>query len=348
MYTRGLVRFPWSNDIFATGPDAVIVRGDVSLEHLQKNLYLKSVLSSIEGALVTTTQSGDVPLFLLQDDGGKYRLKATNLKELDGTADTPWFGGALVWTRSGLFLLDRASEAKPFALSAENQSPVRVGISSNFYTRLLSGASDLQTLDRLRTVYVRQGRAGWFRITKDRKWSPVKGLPNELMLTTFDPGQGEMLLGMADGVYAINADGQARKLEGVGVSRGVIRAIARSGKEIIAGGNEGLFQIANDLSTISPIPNASIESIGSVDAIRDVGFAGFDIVEASNGTYAFEGGKLTRIAALASSARYDHLGIFPQLKRVLVARRVASGPMIFELARKDTHGECAAGIEEQQ
>jgi hypothetical protein len=346
MYTRGLVRFPWSDDIFATGPDAVVVRGDVSLEHLQKNLYLKSVLSSIEGALVTTTQSGDSPVFLLQDDGGKYRLKPTSLKGLDGTADTPWFGGALVWTRSGLLLLDRSGEVKPFVLSADRYAPMRGGLSVNFYTRLLFGASDLHTIDRFRTVYFRQGRAGWFQITRDRKWSPITGLPNELMLTTFDPGQGEVLLGMADGVYAINADGQARKLEGAGVSRGVIRAFARSGNKIIAGGNEGLFQIPDDLSTISPIPNASVESIGTVERIHDVGFAGFDIVEASNGTYAFEGGKLMRIAALASSARYDHLGVFSRLGRVLMTRRIASGPLIFELERKNPAGDCTGRLSE--
>ena len=280
----------------------------------------EGIFPSIQAALVTADGGSTAPARLLRREDEKYRLIDLKAREVEVAVDAPWFGAPLVWAGAGLVSLDRDGVATPFeVIHSERSSPVRVRLPGAFYSRLLVGASDFFAVDRLQTIYVRRQHDGWFRITRDREWLPVRGLPNELVLARFDPGDGDVLFGTGHGMYAIGAAGEARKIEGERAPKQAIRAFASSGTSIIAGGDEGLFEIQNDLSDIRPVAHSSAESIGSIGDIFDVSFAGFVIIEASNGTYAYENGTLKRISrsvvgqpiirtlvVSAAPSRFDH------------------------------------------
>ncbi len=212
------------------------------------------------------------------------------------------------------------------------------------YTQLLSGVSDFFAVDRFQTIYVRQERDGWFRITRDREWLPIRGLPNELVFAHFDPGSGDALFGTSQGIFAVNANGDARKLSGDAVPSHVIRAFASTSNSIIAGGNDGLFEVWPDSFTATPVENGGVEAIGSIHGIIKVGFGDLDIIEASNGTYAFEAGKLSRIRDLAAASGASYPFVFPHLRRVLVKKGFEGGPLLLELARYDDQAQCTKPI----
>lgn len=337
-YTRGLVALPWSNDVLTTGPDGTVVRSDLSLERLHQWVLPKVISRSIGGALVTAGEGEHAPQ-LLQLDKGTYRLRTLNMPSVDVAVDAPWFGGVLVSGGAGLSLVRGDGSLTPFKF-ANAASPPRPALSAAFYARVAFGVSDVFAIDRLQTIYAREQHGGWFRLTKDRAWLPVEGLPNQLALAHFDPGKGEALFGMGSGIYAVGRDGKARKLDGPGAPGSIVRAFASAGHSILAGGNEGLFEVSEDLSHVAPLAHGSADSIGSVFAILDVGFAGFDIVETSSGTYAFEDGELKRVPALSSVARADNLTVLPRLRRVLATKSSERGPLLFELGRNDQNGQC--------
>lgn len=343
-YLRGLATLPWSGDVLLTGYRGAIVRDDLSPQTFEGQSKLQGVFPSMRGALVFTDQDGGGVRLLRLDDDGKYRFKETKLKDVNASLDAPWFGGALVWTGSGLFVLDADGSALPFEISDTKAASVaRSSLSGDVYTRTLFGAEDFFALDRFKTVYVRRQRDGWFRITSDRKWLPVHGLPNTLILAYADPGNGEVLFGTGHGIFALNADGDARRLEGPGYPS-QIRAFADTGDSILAGGSEGLFEVRKDLSSAILVENGSAASIGAIADIFDVGFAGFDIVKASYGTYAFENGHLERIQELSAAGRASDPSIFPSLRRALVTKIDEPKSLIFELGRYERHGQCTASI----
>jgi hypothetical protein len=157
-------------------------------------MKLKGIFPSIEAVLTTGDGGSAAPARLLRQENGKYRLIDIKAHEIEAAVDAPCFGGPLVWTGSGLVSLDRNGIATAFEVSHhERDSPVRFRVAGAFYSRLLVGASDFFAVDRLQTIYVRRQHDGWFRITRNREWLPVRGLPNELVLTEFDPGSGNVL-----------------------------------------------------------------------------------------------------------------------------------------------------------
>jgi hypothetical protein len=336
-YTRELAILPWSGDVLTLGPDATVVRADLSLEKLGQWTRPKVISSAIEGALVIAGE-GDYPPELLKLENSKYRLRNIGINAVEAAVDAPWLGGALVWNHSGLFLLKPDGNVIPFR-AANIAPPLRPDLSGTLYSKVLFGVSDFFAIDRFQTIYARQQHSGWFRLTRDRQWLPVHGLPNELALVHFDPGQGEILFGLADGIYAVDANGEARKLSDS--SSGVIDAIAGAKDVILAGGNHGLFEISKDLSRFVPVANGSDDAIGSVSDILDVEFAGIDVIEASRGTYSFEGGKLRRIRDLSAAVDAQRLTVYPRLRRVLATKHFVSGPLIFELGRVDERGDCS-------
>jgi hypothetical protein len=347
-YTRSLVRLPWSDDVMIAGFGSAVVRDDLSLDRLDRDGILKGIFRSIQGALIVT--GGDEgPAWLLRLENGRYRLQETKLKEVQATLDAPWFGGALVWTRSGLFLLSADGNAVPFEVSNANPpSPIGLSLSGASYSRILFDVDDFFAIDRFKTAYVRLQHGGWFRITPDREWLPVRGLPNELVLAHFDSGSGEALFGTRHGIFAVNGDGDARRLDGAGYPSQIVRAFTSSGSSIIAGGNEGLFEIRKDLSDSAPVANGSVASIGAVADIFDSGFAGFDIVAASNGTYAFENGSLKRIRDLSAAGRASEPWIFPGLRRILVTKSAESQSLLFEFGRYAGGGQCTGAMVDQR
>jgi hypothetical protein len=141
------------------------------------------------------------------------------------------------------------------------------GSSAKRLKRVLFGVSDWFAVDRFQTIYARQRKGGWFRLTKDRQWLPVHGLPNDLVMARLDPGQREILPGLSSGIYAVDANGQARKLDGQGAPSHIIRTLAGTASGIPAGGDDGLFEISKDVSRIVPVDRGSVGSIGSVQPL---------------------------------------------------------------------------------
>jgi hypothetical protein len=348
-YTRNLARLPWSGEAIAIMANDTVIHSDLSIEEFSKHQYSKliGVFPSIQSALIA--RGGEKgPVRLLRFDTGRSRLIDTKLERIEVAVDAPWFGTPVLVTRSGLLSIDRDGVLTPFAVSQpEGQSPpASLTPSLATYTQVLLGASDFFAIDRYQTIYVRHQRDGWFRITRDRQWLPVRGLPNEPALEHFDPGAGEVLFGMLRGIFAVSVDGEAREIAGDSGPKRRIRAFAKSGGSIIAGGDEGLFEIGADLSSVTPVANGSIEMIGSVRDIVEVGFGDFSIVETSNGTYAFENGSFRRIRDLSAASRASDPFVFPRLRRVLVTKRFEAGPLLFELARYDGEGQCTRPIAE--
>lgn len=337
-YTRGLVALPWSDEVLATGPESTIVRSDLSLEQLHQWVVPKAIAGSIEGAVVSIG-NGERPPLLLRAENGKYQLRKVSMTPVAAALDTPWFGGVLLSNRAGLALLGRDGGTLPFSVST-TVSKSRPPLYGDSYSRMFFHASDFFAIDRFKTIFVRQQPGRWFRLTKDREWLSVPDLPDELVLTHFDPGQGDVLFGMGSGIYAVGLNGAARKIEGPGAPSHVIRTFARAGNSVIAGGDEGLFELSGDLSGAIPIANGSAATIGSVSEIVAVEFAGIDIIKATDGTYAFENGKLTRVRDLSAAGRAENLTAFPHLRRVLAMKPFESGPLLFELGRNDQSGQC--------
>lgn len=342
-YTRSLAKLPWSDEIIAIGANETVIRRDLSIEdvasHQSSDLF--GVFPSIQSALVAVSGVNGPMISLLRSDNGKYRLITTKLLRLDAAVDAPWFDTPVLGNYPGLSSMDRNGVLMPFAIlqSKGSSSPA-----VNIYTRLLSAASDFFAVGRFQTIYVRQQRSGWFRITRDRELLPIRGLPDELVFAHFDPGSGDVLFGMSQGIFAVNANGDARKLSGDAVPSHVIRAFANTSNSIIAGGNDGLFEVQPDSFTATPVGNGGVEAIGSIHGIVEVGFGDLDIIEASNGTYAFEAGKLSRIRDLAAVSGASRPFVFPHLRRVLVKKRFEVGPLLSELARYDDQAQCTKPI----
>jgi hypothetical protein len=346
-YARSLRTFPWSEDVFEVGHNSTVVHGDLSLEKLDKPFVPKVVSSAMRVALVDSGENNHRPM-LLRLENEKYELLKIDLNDmqkLQAAYDTPWLGGMLTLVNSRLFLLQRDANLVPLVAINTGASPPP--ISNAFYSDVLFGVSDVFAVSRIEVVYVRSQQAGWFRLTKEREWLPIRGLPNQLALAHFDPGQGEVLFGLSTGVYAVDANGGARKVAGPSSPQDIIRTFADVGHVILAGGNEGLFEIAKDLSRVVPVANGSAETIGSVAEIINVGFAGFDIVQASNGTFAFENGELKRIPSASLANGFENYKVFEGARRVF-AMKSGDGPPLFELGRNDQNGRCLKAIVDER
>jgi hypothetical protein len=346
-YARSLRTFPWSEDVFEVGRNSTVVHGDLSFEKLDQPFVPKVVSGAMRAALVDSGENNHRPM-LLRPENEKYELLKIDLNDmqkLEAAYDTPWLGGMLTLVNSRLFLLQRDANLVPLVATNTGASPPP--ISNAFYSDVLFGVSDVFAVSRIEIVYVRSQQAGWFRLTKQREWLPISGLPNQLALAHFDPGQGEVLFGLSTGVYAVDADGGARKVDGPSSPQDIIRTFADVGHVILAGGNEGLFEIAKDLSRVVPVANGSAETIGSVAEIINVGFAGFDIVQASNGTFAFENGELKRIPGASVANGFVNYKVFEGARRVF-AMKGGDGPPLFELGRNDQNGRCLKAIVDER
>ena len=344
-YTRDLVRLPWSDEIVAAGPDSAVVHTDLSIQSIGRGLELRAVMPSIQTALIAP-DTGSIAYSILRAERGNYQLQKTKLQDVEGFADTPWLKGVLLWTRAGLFMLNHYGNASPvdFADSG-NSSPARFGLQAAFYDAVYAGVSDMLAVQRFHQVYVRQQKAGWWRIMPDLQWLPIHFLPNELALAYFDPGAGDFLIGTTSGVYAINREGNAVKIDRPDGPARAVRDFKRVGDEVIAGGDDGLFEIRR-MSHITHVADGDADHIGAVLAITDVSFARLAIVTASNGTFEYQAGMLKRIADLSQAQGASAPRVFPNLHLVVVAKRFIQGPLLFELARRGSDGACSRNFVE--
>ena len=238
-------------------------------------------------------------------------------------------------------MIDRDGHTKHVAIPNQAKSPSsRDEIDGALLLTPQQASQIMFPANRFEQVYTYHARAGWWAITADLQWLPIGGMPNEHALAHIDPGYGAMLLGTKTGVYAIQANGLAERLGGVEAPSHAIRSFVRIGDTVIAGGDDGLFAISPS-NRITQVPYGDAEHIGIVLGIVELGFAGLAVVQASNGTFAYEAGGLRRIPDLSSVTGKFRLMPFPELGRVLWTYGFLNPSLLFDLARRDAGGACS-------
>jgi hypothetical protein len=294
---------------------------------------LRGVLPSIRSVAIEVDAMGR-SIKLVRLERNQYRPLETPLSPADISfaVDAPWFGGPIVGNRRGMFLMDRDGHLAKFDVQglgavSFGQDPVRVPIA----------------IERFRTIYLWSN--SWFRITPERQWLPIRGLPRDAFINAkFDPGFGEALLATNKGVFALDQDGSARELGGSDAAgRGRFRSLvmAPGGGAVLAGGAEGLFRIDLPTYRMQPVSNGSSDVIGDVRLITRSEYSDLAIVEASNGTYAFTREGLQVIRDLAAPGNFSKVFVFGSLRRMFVTKRQDSGPVLYELGQRNAVGVCA-------
>jgi hypothetical protein len=333
-FTRSLARLPWSDQVIAAGTVETIVRDDMTVQLVARSQHsdLLDVFPSIRSAAVVA-DSARRPILLIRSDGDQYRRVDTALARADIAfiVDAPWFGGPLVETRRGLFLLDRDGRLTAFELRNLDARPP--GLFSTFTPFVI---------DRFRTIYV--WRDGWFRITQNRELLPVHGLPQHALLNaSLDPGSGSVLLATSAGLFVMDQDGNASHLGAGGpADHAYFGSLARTSDDriILAGGAEGLFRIDLDNYEPQQVPNGSKDIIGAVRDITSSHYAGLDIVDAANGTYSLSDKGLELIHDLSAASNASRVFVFEQQHRMLVTKRDDRLPVLYDIGRRDSGGTC--------
>jgi hypothetical protein len=340
-YTPSLATLPWSDEVVSSGPDAMIIHDDLSMEHLPiaSNALFGQKLVSIRAL---TIEGPDIKL--LSQASGRHRLIDLPLRRGPrAIVDAPWLGGPVVSTAGGLFIIGTNGRLKQLELreAADVGSSKRTADEPQSFS-----TAHLFAIERFRSVYARG--SGWIRITDDRRWHRINGLPREAVTwSTLDPGSDKVLLLTDQGLFVINEDGWTSKIRGA--KSFVFTTIGREigSGAILAGGDGGLFRVNLDSSELTAVANATNEYIGTVRRIVDVPFANVNVVEASNGTYALQDGKLSIIRDLAAAAQLSGVSMFPHLRRMLAKGRADEGPLLFEVGRRDPAGACTQPLSRQ-
>jgi hypothetical protein len=333
-FTRSLARLPWSDEVIAAGTVETVVRKDMTVQLVARSQHsdLFGVFPSIRSAAVVADFAKG-PIQLIRLDGDRYHHADTALARADVAfiVDAPWFGGPLVETRRGPFLMNRDGQLTAFELQ-------------NLRAHLpgLFNAVTPFAIDRFRTIYI--SRKGWFRITQNRELLPVHGLPQDALVNaSLDPGSGSVLLATSKGLFAINQDGNASNLgRGGPADHANFSSLARTPHDrvILAGSVEGLFRIDLDNYELEPVPNGSKDIIGAVLDITSSQYAGIDIVDASNGTYSLSDRGLELIHDLSSASNVSRVFVFEQQHRMLVTKRNDILPVLYEIGQRDSGGTC--------
>jgi hypothetical protein len=340
---RTLVSLPWSDEVMAIGVRDTVIRRDLSTTEIVRRQHgdVLGVFPSIRSVLIVAVSSPPGQLQLIRQDDNGYRVVETKIKRNDIAvlADAPWFGAPIVGNWYGLFSLDRAGTLSKFDIE---------GFARNKYANhSFSGpgrvfrVSDFFAIDRFKTIFAWQ--KGWFRITSDRRWLPVQGLPsNAIVYGTFDPGRGDVLFGTGHGIFAVNEAGQARAVAGPGAPRRIVRSFAyeAGGRRILAGGDEGLFALRPGSFEVENLTEGVTDAIGAVRRVLDTGFAGINLFEAADGTFEVKDGKIAVVGTLKASTGASGVYVFPRLRALMVKNAGKSGVTFFELARRDAKGGC--------
>ena len=138
---------------------------------------------------------------------------------------------------------------------------------------------------------------GWKRLTADLQIEDVPGIDpvGRLVLATYDPGQGDMLVGTSEGLYSMSEQGVARFVPQTG--KGAVRVLQHLSAvdALILGSEYGLFRERDD-HTIVAIPLGDAISIGTVYRAVDVPWARLTLIAAARGIYVLDKDeKLTRL-----------------------------------------------------
>jgi hypothetical protein len=330
-YMRWVAALPWSDEVIAVGAMDTILRNDLTLQSIGnwQSSRLVGVFPSIESAAVEVGATGK-PIKLIRREGSQYRRVDTALSndDIGFIVDAPWFGGPIVGDRTGLHLMDRDGRLSRFEMQNNDVRGFNPWAVSAF------------VVDRFRTIYVRSRE--WHRITSDRRWLPVPGLPQDAFVNdTFDPGSGDVLLATSKGMFALDPEGRARPI-GDDRGRARFRSLARSPGDnaVLAGGAEGLFRISLGTYEMLPVANGSKDMIGDVRQITESASSDFAIVAASNGTYALTPGGLEVIRDLAAPSNASTVFVFKSLHRMLVTERGDKEPVLYDIGRRDPSGTC--------
>jgi len=190
----------------------------------------------------------------------------------------------------------------------------------------------------------------------DRIEPPRVSLPESLRsllpagahaLATLDAGSGEVLFATTAGLFVTDGRGNTRRLGGTAGLRAVRTLAFEPGtRHVLAGGDGGLFRITAGSLDVEPLDNGTSDIIGAVNRIVDASFAGASIIEASNGTYALENGRLSIIRDLAAASRMSSVYAFPHLRRLL-AKDQGDEPLLYEAGRRDSTSICSRPISDQ-
>ncbi len=346
-FTRNLFRLPWSEDVVAGGTIESVIRKDLSVQQVSSVQYseILGVFPSIQAALIVAENS-DGPIKMIRLDGNTYRRIDTSIRRNDigMIVDAPWFGGPLVGNWHGLFLMGHDGRLTPFDVDGLKRDDS--GRYTFSRTKRGYGAKTFFAVGRFQTIYAWMD--GWFRITSERHWQPMAGLPREaFVLTTFESETGDVLFGTDLGIFAITPQGQARKLDDSNHGpRRSIRTFAEvTGRQkILAGGDEGLFVVQSNSFNVEPLTNGSDDLMGSVRRIVASEFANLSIIETSNGSYSFDGTNLKVIEDLSPASGVSSVAVFPTLRRMLVKKSSENGPLVYELNERDAANNCRKPI----
>jgi hypothetical protein len=343
-FTRHLVHLPWSGDVLAAGTMESAVRADLSVQQVSAVQYseILGVFPSIQSALIEV--GGLIKMIRL--DGNTYRRIDTAISKNDiGTiVDAPWFGGPIVGNWHGLFLMGHDGGLAPFDVE---------GLKRDFSGRYTFshlkrgyGAKTFFAISRFQTIYA--WLDGWFRITPERRWQPVVGLPREaFVLTTFESETGDALFGTDLGIFAVTQQGQARRLgDSNHGPRRSIRTFAEvpGGQRILAGGDEGLFVVQTDSYNVEPLADGSDDVIGSARRIVESKFANLSIIETSTGSYSFDGTNLKVLEDLSPASGVSNVAVFPALHRMFAIKSREDGPILYELNERDAANNCTRPV----
>ncbi|HEY8564755.1 MAG TPA: hypothetical protein VIL65_04590 [Beijerinckiaceae bacterium] len=339
--TRSLIPLSWSGDVFASGVTRAVIGRDLSFQVLEEGQVPKvvAVLPTLRTVLI---QAGVRPIQALRGGPDGYRLETFGLpkKPPGELVDAPWFETVLSFNSDGITSIDAKGEQTPFSLQG---FPTLKPAERWSFSRRPFGALAILPLPRLRSILIHE--KGWWRITPDRRWEEVSGLPDVNLLTSYDPGSCEVLLGTSRGVFALSESGFARKLvdaEG-GPSRAVRAIGASPAGGVLVGGQDGLFAAPADLSTLARPRGGHSDQLGAVLSIAEARFARLTMVEASTGSYTVEpDGVLRAAAAFSPVGQYARLRAFENVRKAFTASTKSTGPILFEVGRRTNADTCGS------
>jgi hypothetical protein len=343
-FTRSFASLPWSGEVLAAGGIQDIIRRDLSVLELTRNRFsmMLGVFPSIRAALVVTGDSGG-PIQIIKSESDQYRVVDTKQlrREAGVFIDAPWFGEPLVANWQGLFKFTEEGRLDTFEVDGLSPSRGR-----SFVSGLgINGGKNFFSVPRLQTIYV--FKDGWFRITPERRWLPVSGLDAKVkVLAVSDPGAGDVLFGTTEGIFAVSPEGRARRLTSNIAPSRTIRALSATARPgyILAGGDEGLFEVHGETQEVRRAENGSDDVIGSVRNIIDVPFAKLGIIEASNGTFVRDDHGTASVANLSTSSGIAEVIPLDGVRRVLAKAYRGNEPLLYELARRGPEGACLSPL----
>jgi hypothetical protein len=346
-FTRHLIQLPWSGDVLAGGTMESTVRADLSVQRVSSVQYseIVGVFPSIQSALIEAERSGG-PIKMIRLDGNTYRRidTAISKNDIETIVDAPWFGGPIVGNWHGLFLMGHDGGLAPF--DVEGLKRDFSGRDTFSSIKRGYGAKTFFAISRFQTIYAWMD--GWFRITPERRWQPVVGLPREaFVLTTFESETGDVLFGTDLGIFEVTQQGQARRLgDSIHGPRRSIRTFAEvpGGQRILAGGDEGLFVVPTDFNNLEPLADGSDDVIGSVRRIVTSKFTNLSIIQTSTGSYSFDGTNLKVLEDLTAASGVSSVAVFPALRRMFVTKSQENGPLLYELNERDAANNCGMPI----